>query len=179
MKKLKIDISELEAAFSTNETSGMSYSLDLETGKVLMTTEDDRSAAEEFFEETDAEEDENELTAKFEKWLEEYDCPNWQVDNIRDAFNVEREFSSRYISIPQQESHDAYNDMIDFADTVSDDHLKELLSVALNGKGAFRRFKDVLYDYPEQKERYFELSEKRLRDRILEWLSDIDIELES
>lgn len=40
---LKIDLSDLEMTFTTDQLSGMNYYLDLESGKVLMTTEDDRS----------------------------------------------------------------------------------------------------------------------------------------
>jgi len=38
-----------------------------------------------------------------------------------------------------------------FIATVEDDHLAELLEVAINGKGAFRRFKDVLLKLPQGK----------------------------
>lgn len=178
MRKLKIDMSDLEAAFATDQMSGMNYYLDLESGQVLMTTENDRRAADEFFEEMASEEDENELHTKFEKWLEEYDCPDWQVDSIRNAFVIEREFLDRFIHIPKQESRDGYNDMVDFAETATNNRLRELLSVALNGRGAFRRFKDVLHNYPEDRQRFFEFSDRRLKDRIMEWLADEGIELE-
>lgn len=162
-----------------DQMSGMNYYLDLESGKVLMTTEDDRRAADAFFEEMEAEDDENDLNAKFEKWLAEYDCPDWQVDSIRDAFVIEREFASRFIHVPKQESRDGYSDMVDFAESIADERLRELLFVALNGKGAFRRFKDVLCNHPEQRQRFFEFSDQRVKDRILEWLKDEGIELES
>lgn len=152
--------------------------LDTESGKVLMISEDDRSAIDEFFEEVE-EEDENELKAKFEKWLEEYKCPGWQIDSIRDAFMIESESSERFLDIPERDSRDEYNDMVDFAETITDDHLGELLAVALHGKGAFGRFKDVLGNYPEERQRWFEFSDNRLKKRIIEWLEDEDIELEA
>ena len=157
----------------------MNYYLDLETGKAMMTTEDDRGAIDDFLEDFDVEADDGEIDAKFEKWLDDYDCPGWQMDNIRDAFLIEREFVARFIHVPKQESRDGYNDMADFTETVANHRLRELLFVALNGKGAFSRFRDVLQSYPEQRERYFEFSNQRTRERILEWLADEDIELES
>ena len=177
MKKLRVDLSELALAFTTDEMSGMDHFLDLETGNVLMTTEDDRRAAEEFFEEAEIKEGED-VNARFEKWLEEYDCPDWQTDSIRDAFLIEREFGGRFIGVPKQESRDGYRDMVDFAESVTDDRLRDLLSVALNGKGAFRRFKDVLYSYPEEKQRWYDFSEKQVNERVLEWLESEDIEVE-
>ena len=53
----------------------------------------------------------------------------------------------------------------------------ELLEVAINGKGAFRRFKDVLLNYPEERERWFQFKDDRMKERALEWLDDIDVTL--
>ena len=41
--------------------------------------------------------------------------------------------------------------MEDFIATVRNPHLRELLEVAIMGRGAFRRFKDVLYNYPTRR----------------------------
>jgi hypothetical protein len=60
--------------------------------------------------------------------------------------------------------------MADFAGTVTDPHLTELLDVALTGKGAFRRFKDVLYGYPQERDRWFAFKDERLRKRVDDWL---------
>jgi len=49
--------------------------------------------------------------------------------------------------------------------------------VAINGKGAFRRFKDVLLDYPEEREEWFQFKGAKVQERALEWLNDIDVSL--
>jgi hypothetical protein len=49
--------------------------------------------------------------------------------------------------------------------------------VAINGKGAFRRFKDVLLDYPEERERWFQFKGAKEQKRALEWLDDIEVGL--
>jgi len=67
--------------------------------------------------------------------------------------------------------------MEDFIATVKDEHLVELLEVAINGRGAFRRFKDVLLRYPEERERWFQFKDERMQERALEWLEDIDVSL--
>lgn len=79
--------------------------------------------------------------------------------------------------IPEVESYEGYEDMEDFIATVEDEHLAELLEVAIDGKGAFRRFKDVLARYPEEKERWFRFKDVRMEQRALEWLDDIGISL--
>jgi len=83
----------------------------------------------------------------------------------------------RYERIPKAESHEGYDDMQDFIATVKDERLSELLEVAINGKGAFRRFKDVLLNYPEERERWFQYRDDRTQERALEWLDDIDVSL--
>jgi len=67
-----------------------------------------------------------------------------ESDRLRN--DIDQEFD-RYERIPRVESHEGYEDMEDFIATVEDEHLAELLEVAINGKGAFRRFKDVLARY--------------------------------
>jgi hypothetical protein len=69
-----------------------------------------------------------------------------------------------------------YGWMVEFAETVADRRLREKLDVALDGRGAFRRFKDVLADYPAERERWFAVHDTRLRQAMEEWLADHDIE---
>ena len=87
------------------------------------------------------------------------------------------ETPDRYERIPKAESHEGYQDMVDFIATVEDEHRAELLEVAINGKGAFRRFKDVLLNYPEERERWFKFKDERMEQRALEWLDDIEVTL--
>jgi len=89
---------------------------------------------------------------------------------------VEEDFE-RYELIPKAESYEGYQDMVDFIATIDNERLAELLEVAINGKGAFRRFKDVLLDYPEERERWFKFKDERMEERALEWLDDIGISL--
>ena len=67
--------------------------------------------------------------------------------------------------------------MEDFIAAVEDEHLAELLRVAINGKGALRQFKDVMARYPEERERWFQFKDDRIKKRALEWLDDIGITL--
>ena len=87
------------------------------------------------------------------------------------------EESDRYEHIPRAESYEGYEDMVDFIATVDNEHLAELLERAIKGKGAFRRFKNVLLNYPEERERWFEFKDNRMEERALEWLEDIDVKL--
>ena len=57
-----------------------------------------------------------------------------------------------------------------FIETVATARLRDQLSRAIAGKGAFRRFKDTLLDAPAERERWFAFQAARQRERALEWL---------
>lgn len=85
---------------------------------------------------------------------------------------------NRYLDVPVvDETRDGYRDMEVFiAEEVTSPHLAELLAVAIRGRGAFRRFKDVLGDHPEERDRWFAFSHRRSRQRLLDWLEAEGIE---
>jgi len=95
-----------------------------------------------------------------------------EADKLRDRIDEDPE---RYEQIPKGDPHKGYEDMEDFIANVDDEHLAELLEVAINGKGDFHRFKDVLAHYPEERERWFRFKDERMRQRAFEWLDDISI----
>jgi hypothetical protein len=78
----------------------------------------------------------------------------------------------RYLAVPLADSHKAYRDMEDFIATVRDEPLQDLLSLAIQGRGAFRRFKDVLLGHPETRQRWFDFEAARLEARVRQWLAD-------
>src|SRR5262249_20259078 len=78
----------------------------------------------------------------------------------------------RYLQVPRAESSDGYEDMQEFIDTVSDKPLQQLLELAIHGKGAFSRFKDVLARDPAEQQRWFAFQMERLNTRVREWLAD-------
>jgi hypothetical protein len=66
-----------------------------------------------------------------------------------------------------------YQDMADFAEGVSNDSAGRRLGRAIRGRGAFRRFKDELYEeYPELVPVWHTFSDARARRRAVEWLLD-------
>src|ERR1700730_10795540 len=54
---------------------------------------------------------------------------------------IEDDESGRYVFIPHADSRAGYEDMEWFIATVADPLFRELLQVAIRGRGAFRRFK--------------------------------------
>lgn len=66
-----------------------------------------------------------------------------------------------------------YQDMADFAELVSDEHTQRRLMRAIDGRGAFRRFKLELHEeYPELLPVWYAFRDTRARHRAVQWLAD-------
>ncbi len=78
----------------------------------------------------------------------------------------------RWLWIHNQGSRAGYRDMVEFVSTVDDPGRADRLKIALQGRGAFRRFKDVLARWPGELERWFAFSEERQRGRARAWLAE-------
>jgi hypothetical protein len=69
-------------------------------------------------------------------------------------------------------SREAYQDMQDFIERVRNPQARDLLERAIAGRGAFRRFKDTLFEFPELRESWFRFHDARLERRAIRWLLD-------
>ncbi len=76
----------------------------------------------------------------------------------------------RYRFIDRVESYAIHNLMEEFAEGRADPKLRRLLLVALDGKGAFGRFRRVLDDYPEERERWYAAKAEFLTRAARAWL---------
>jgi predicted nucleotidyltransferase len=68
-------------------------------------------------------------------------------------------------------SHEAYADMQDFIERVRDPQPRRLLERAIEGRGAFRRFKDTLFDFPGLRQTWFRFHDARMARRAIAWLA--------
>ena len=75
-----------------------------------------------------------------------------------------------YMRIDPVSSREQYRWMERFIATVEEPELRQKLVSAIDGKGAFRRFKDVLIGFPIDRERWFAFRSERLRIAIEAWL---------
>ena len=81
------------------------------------------------------------------------------------------EDESRFLRVEPRSSREAWGDMAEFVETVGDRALRQRLADAIEGEGAFGRFKRVLESAPAERERWFEWEAERLREEALVWLS--------
>lgn len=155
MRKLRVDLGEIAMAMEMQMSEDASY-LDTETGQVVVIPYELRR--EDIFE---------------EEYVE--GLPAWE----RDLVPLAREMfagSDRYAAIPTAPPYEEYDLMVEFAKSIADPRLRDLLSVALDGKGAFRRFKRVLEDHSRERERWFRMRDEFSAERVREWLIERDIE---
>jgi Uncharacterised protein family (UPF0158) len=84
--------------------------------------------------------------------------------------------AGRLIHVEPLGSRVEYEWMEEFIGTVGAARLRDRLEAALDGRGAFRRFKNVLLDFPAERERWFAVRDERLRAAAREWLAEQGIE---
>jgi hypothetical protein len=93
------------------------------------------------------------------------------VDGVADPqMHVRIASDGQYLRIDPVSSREQYRWMERFIPTVEEGELKTKLAAAIDGKGAFRRFKDVLMSFAEERERWFTFRSERLRTFMEAWL---------
>ena len=152
MKRLPIDFGEI-AELMQNVDHESEYYLDTVTGAVVIIPPE---------------------LLDLESYTEEA-VPEWERELIPIARDIDAG-GERYVPIPEFDSYEGYYLMVRFAGSVGDPKLRQLLAVALEGKGAFRRFKNALRNHPDEQKRWFAFRDAMMAERICEWLQQLDIE---
>jgi hypothetical protein len=90
----------------------------------------------------------------------------------RDEDEDRHDDPDRWRFVACEGSGEGYRDMVLFADTtVADSRLAEQLDTALQGRGAFRRFRDVLARH-DQLDPWYRFQSERQLGRARSWLAD-------
>ncbi len=170
---MQIDFDEVQKAMEDTVRDAFDYFLDRETGEIIILSEDIIKKAQEILEESydddigDFEDVEVEKVPVIPEWMED------EIELALDIFIYEKE---RYARIPERNHKYGYNTMKEFALTLEDDTLKQTLLGLLDGKNAFRRFKDALGQYPKERKLWYGFNAKAARNEIAAWLKTIGLE---
>jgi hypothetical protein len=89
-----------------------------------------------------------------------------------DDEDEEEDDDDRWLVVSPEGSDAGYRDMADFIGTIADSGRANRLSMAISGRGPFRRFKDVLAGWPDDLERWYAFSEERRMGRARVWLAE-------
>jgi hypothetical protein len=93
------------------------------------------------------------------------------VDGVADPVTHSRIVSDpNYRRVEPVSSREQYRWMERFIATVDEGPLRQRLLQSIDGKGAFRRFKDVLMSFPVDRERWFAFRSERLKMCMEGWL---------
>lgn len=172
MRRLPVNLSELGSAMDDSDLEIDAY-LDLETGEMIQITFEIESELRQTIDQMDTDDASD---AAFERALATRKLQDWLSELVREARQVEIDYGTRFVEIPRTESRIAYQDMADFIETVDAPRVQDRLWSAIEGRGAFRRFRETIRRYPDLEQRWYTFSEAPSRERAIAWLRTEGIE---
>ncbi|MCL2830341.1 MAG: UPF0158 family protein [Betaproteobacteria bacterium] len=115
-----------------------------------------------------------------------YNTETGEFDFYSDFMEEEEEEVDRekfeddsWVAAPSQWEINEYDIMTDYTETISDSHKNRCLCIALDGKGAFRRFKDMLHHldlidewYIFKRKAYIEIAREWCEENGIEYLDN-------
>ncbi len=125
----------------------MSHYLDKRSGEIFLITDEEMSAAEE------------------DEPFSDY--PEWQQESLLKAREILE--SDQFVQLPSQFDIHEYSIMERFAYEYEDRRTSAELLRSIKGAGAFRRFKDTLFDLGIQ-DSWYEFRRKEFEQIAIEWL---------
>ena len=150
MRDLAMDLDDLAEAMDDHDPEATWY-LDLRTGEVNRWSDYEDDAL-----------DDDDVTPELRPFLA----------YMRDEPDAERD---RFEEIPKIESHRAYDRMVAFAARCEGRDARKQLARALEERGPFRRFRQVLEEFPELQQRWQAEHDAYLEQEARDWLEMIGI----
>jgi len=127
----------------------LSHYMDKRSGEIFLITTEEMSAAEE------------------DEPFSDY--PEWQQENLLKAREILE--SDQFIELPGQFEINEYSIMERFAHEYEDRRTGAELLRSIKGTGAFRRFKDTLFDLNIQ-DAWYEFRRQEFEQIAIEWLEE-------
>ncbi len=87
-----------------------------------------------------------------------------------------RQKGEHYAEVLAIPSRIQYQWLDNFIAAIEDEGIRARMEAAINGKGAFRRFKDILLTLPDERRRWFEFRDAEMRKRICDWVREHGVE---
>ena len=150
----KVILSELIDALESQSDESQIY-LNRNTGEIIYLTEEDIQAVEN------------------NDPLDDY--PEWQQETIEKARIILGTSSEIFLQLPDKWDIHEYEIMENFIDTIENLELADNLNNVIRGKGAFRRFKDMIHEYDIQ-DHWYTHRDDALREIAIDWCREQNIE---
>ena len=116
------------------------------------------------------------MKVKLQEVLEALDGAGVDMEYYYDTKNEEG-FIEDYIPLPRQYDMNEYRMMEEFIYDLPAGRAQDALDAAIRGKGAFRRFKDRLYDFDLQ-EKWYKYRDDCYEQIARDWCERFGIEIE-
>lgn len=156
-RKLKVDVPELASMMDLRDDLELTAYLDRSTGEIISVPDSALRAAEDSGEAVET-------------------LPDWEQELVEVAESILSDEQNRYLMIPRRESREGYEVMVLFAGTVEEQQLRNKLLIALGGKAAFQRFRNVLSQHPDEISRWYAFKDEHLLEEAVQWLLEHGIE---
>ncbi|MFT3880280.1 MAG: UPF0158 family protein [Gemmatales bacterium] len=153
---MPVSLKELVGEWDLTSEMASLY-LNKQTGELYMLREEDMLGFDD--EDTDSEDD----------------LHDWEREEREKRREIEG--SKDWVAVPSRDTHEAYRVMERFCQE-QDSKLVELLMTAISGKGAFRRFKDVIHRHGLEKS-WYAYQEACATEELKDWLEASGIEYEA
>lgn len=142
-----VSLAKIVEALDFQMETSSSY-LDRDTGEIHLLGEEELAAAEEG------------------RDLSEY--PEWQREIVEQARAVVEDTRQRYLALPDRSEIHEYRFLESFAHSYPDDSISEMLTDAIQGRGAFGRFKEAVNRLGIADE-WYEYRHQRLLEVARDW----------
>jgi Uncharacterised protein family (UPF0158) len=93
------------------------------------------------------------------------------AEEIGEENAAEADDPDRWLRVGCEGSRLGYRDMEWFVAEIDNPEIADRLRIAISGRGAFRRFRDTLYRWPDLMTRWYAFSDDRQRGRARAWLA--------
>ena len=150
---IKVKLADIIDGMESQSDENSSY-LDKETGELVLVSEYEMQTAED-----------NES-------LDDY--PEWEQEQIAIARDIINE-TGRYLELPTKFDINEYKIMENFCYSLDDPKLRELLYSKIKGSGAFRHFKDAIYQNGIEDD-WFAYRNEVFKEIAIDWCRENDIE---
>ncbi|MFL0267382.1 UPF0158 family protein [Candidatus Clostridium radicumherbarum] len=158
MKKLKIDLELLYQSFMFENEDLCKEYLDTNTGEII-------NIPEEIFKVTSGKADEKDLD-------------DWQMELLEEAYAVAEDKMGRYILIQNIDISYLNGAIENFVEhNIASEDLKNKLLNVLYEENPLRSFKNVLSDYPEEIDQWYDYEEQKGKEYVIDWLRERNIQI--
>ena len=159
-----VSVRDLVGELQILPNEGTAY-LNKVTGKIIMVTDDEVAMAEMFDEIEEELEDGSDESGR--------ESPDLELEYYQDVKQI-LEGNARYLKLPSKFDIHEYAIMERFSMYYPNEKVSNILLGKIRGSGAFRRFKDTIYEYDIEND-WFKYRDEAYKEIVIAWLASNDI----